>query len=170
ADYDDLFAGVIQVLRPVLRVDAAAREPLHTGEARQVASVVVVVARAADEVAAAVVAGLTGRLVQGGDRPAVLGVGPVRADDLQAEVDLLVDAVIRGGVGDVLADRRPVGEHLQLAPRTPFVAEREHVGVGPDAGVAEQVPRAAHPLASLQHGDGLVRKLGRHLARRADAG
>ena len=63
-----------------------------------------------------------------------------------------------------------VGEHLQLVPRPELVAEGEHVGVGPDAGVAEQVPGAAEPLASLQHRDGLVRELGRHLAGRADAG
>ena len=84
-------------------------------------------------------------------------------------MDLLVNAVLGGGVGDVLADRRAVGEHLQLLPRPELVSEAVHVGVGTDAGVAEQVPGATEALAALQHRDGLVWVLGAHLAGGADA-
>ncbi len=63
-----------------------------------------------------------------------------------------------------------VGQHLQLVPRPELVAEGEHVGVGADARVAEQVPGAAEALAALEDRDGLVRELGGELAGRADAG
>ena len=153
----------------MLRMDAAAGEPLGAGEGRQIARVVVVIARAADEVATRVVARLARRLVHRGHRPATLGGRPVSADDLQPVLDLLVDAVLDGGVGDVLADRRPVGQHLQLLPRPELVAEGEHVRIGADARVAEQVPGAAEALAALQHREGLVRKLGGQLSGRPDA-
>ena len=54
ADDDDLLAGVVQVLRPVLWVDALTLELVHAREGRQVARVVVVVAGAADQEAAGV--------------------------------------------------------------------------------------------------------------------
>ena len=64
----------------------------------------------------------------------------------------------------------PSASTFSSLPRPELVAEGEHVGVGADAGVAEQVPGAAEPLAALQHRDGLVRELGGQLAGRADAG
>ena len=63
-----------------------------------------------------------------------------------------------------------VGEDFHILPRTELEAEGVHVGVRTDAGIAEQVPGAAQPLASLQHGDGLVRQRGLQVAGRADAG
>ena len=57
--------------------------------------------------------------------------------------DVLVDAVLPRGLAHVGQDRRAVGDGLLVGPRTEPVAEREHVGVRPDAGVAEQVPGAA---------------------------
>src|SRR6202034_1140634 len=104
------------VFAPMLRMDALTRELLHAGEGRQIAGVVVVVAGAADEEAAGVAASLAGRLVQRGDRPAALERRPVSADDLEAVVDLLVDAVLGRGVRDVLADRRRISEHLVVLP------------------------------------------------------
>jgi hypothetical protein len=44
---------------------------------------------------------------------------------------------------DVAQDGRPVGDRLALLPRAEGVAERVHVGIRADAGVAEQVPGAA---------------------------
>ena len=76
-------------------------------------------------------------------RPARLGRGPRRAHDALAVADVLVDAVLAGRLADVGEDRGPVGDRLCLVPRLERVAEREHVRVRADAGVAEQVPRAA---------------------------
>jgi hypothetical protein len=47
ADHDHPLAGVVEVLRPVLRVDDRSAEPLQAGEGRLVAGVVVVVTAAA---------------------------------------------------------------------------------------------------------------------------
>ena len=61
-----------------------------------------------------------------------------------------VDAALAGGVADVAQDRGAVGDRLRLGPRPEAVAERVHVGVGADPGVAEEVPGAADPLARLE--------------------
>ena len=114
--------------------------------------------------------GFAGRLVQSRHRPAALGAGPLGGQHLQAVVDLVVDPELGSGVGDVLLDRRAVGEDLHVHPRTELEPEGVHVGVRTDTGIAEQVPRAADPLAPLEHGDGLVRQRGLQVTRRADTG
>ena len=105
----------------------------------------------------------------GGHRPARRRRVPGGGDDVVAVADVLVDAVLARGVADVVEDRLAVGERHVAAPRPEAVAEGVHVGVGPHAGVAEQVPGAAAGLAALEHG---VRRPGQVLGqvgRRADA-
>ena len=63
-----------------------------------------------------------------------------------------------------------VGDRLLAVPRPERVAEGEHVGVGPDARVAEQVPRAADGVAGLEDGVGRPRALGLEVVAGADAG
>ena len=53
-----------------------------------------------------------------------------------------------------------VRDRLRRPPRLELVAEREHVGVRADPGIAEQVPGAAHRLARLEHREGAVGALG----------
>src|SRR5205085_10364023 len=91
------------------------------------------------------------------DGPLRVVGAPRRAHDLVVEADLLVDPEVAGGLADVVEDRRPVRDRLRLLPRTEGVAERVHVGVGADAGVAEQVPGAADRLARLEDRERLAR-------------
>src|SRR5688572_15522755 len=87
-----------------------------------------------------------------------------------SEADLLIDAVRRRGLPQILEDRRPVGDRLRLRPRLERVAERVHVGVGADAGIAEQVPGAAEVRAAFEDGVGPVRAALLQVAAGADAG
>ncbi len=86
------------------------------------------------------------------------------------EADFFVDAVIDGGLAHVIQNPRPVGDRLRLDPRLERIAEREHVGVGADAGIAEQVPGAADAIAALEDGVALAGTLLLQMIARADAG
>jgi hypothetical protein len=96
-----------------------------------------------------------------------------RASSLDQSVvvaDAAVDALVRGGGADVPQDRRAVRDRLVVVPGPERVAEREHVGVGADARVAEQVPGAADGAARLEDGVRRPRALGLQVMARADAG
>ena len=82
---------------------------------------------------------------------------PARPHHPVPVADQLVDAVLLGDGAQVVEDHRPVGQRAVARPRPPAEAEGEHVGVGADARVAEQVPGAAAGLARLEHRHGLRR-------------
>ncbi len=169
ADHHDPLADVVEVLRPVLGVDDPALEALAAGELRRVALVVAVIASAAVEE----VAGQLDRLAAGalGDHgPARLPAAPLGAHHPVAEADVLLDAVLARGLVDVVADLAAVGDRVGVFPGAERVAEREHVGVGADAGVAEEVPGAADRRAGLEDRVALARTVAPQVAGGADAG
>ena len=84
--------------------------------------------------------------------------------------DVLVDAVLDGGFLDIGLDRRAVGDGLGRAPRLEPEPEGEHIGVGTDAGIFEQIPGAAHVLAALENRVGLRRAAVLQVPCGADAG
>jgi hypothetical protein len=86
------------------------------------------------------------------------------------ETNFLVDAVLDRGLPHVIEDVRPVGDRLRLGPRLERIAEREHVAVGTDAGIAKQIPGAADAVAALQDDVALARALFLQVIARADAG
>src|SRR5664279_2977295 len=86
------------------------------------------------------------------------------------EADLLVDAVLGRGLADIVQNLRPIGDCLRLGPWLERIAQREHVAVGADAGVAEQVPGAADAVAALENGKILAEALLLQVITRADAG
>src|ERR1019366_1144004 len=67
------------------------------------------------------------------------------------EADFPVDAVIRGGLADVVQDTRPVRNRLRLGPWPERVTQREHVAVGADARITKQIPGAADGFAAFQN-------------------
>jgi hypothetical protein len=83
--------------------------------------------------------------------------------------DVVADAVLGRRLLDVAADRRAVGKGLGGVPGPEVVAEGEHVRVGADPGVAEQVPRAPDPVAALEHEVALVRALPGEVTGRPDS-
>jgi hypothetical protein len=148
ADDRDAPAAVVEVRRPVLRVDDAAAE-LRFARPRGAVPLVVAVVTAAEVEHAAGEAPL-GAGVGHRQRPARLGRGPVGPQQAVAVADGRAEAMLAHGVLDVAADGFAVGQRPRTGPRAEGVAERVHVGVGAHAGVAEQVPGAPDPLAGLE--------------------
>src|SRR5450755_805728 len=85
------------------------------------------------------------------------------------EADLPVDAVIRGGLADVVQDARPVRNRLRLGPWLERVTQREHVAVGTDAGITKQIPGAADGFAALQNDIALAGTILLQVIARTDA-
>src|ERR1700730_6422136 len=73
---------------------------------------------------------------------------------MAVELDVAVYAVLACGGGEVFADVVAVGHALLAGPRLERKRQREHAAVGPNAGVAEQIPGAADLRAPLQDGVG----------------
>src|SRR5262245_23851073 len=84
--------------------------------------------------------------------------------------DIPVDAVLGRGLPHIVEDVRPVRDRLRLGPRLEGIAEREHVAVGADAGIAKQIPGAADAVAPLQDDVALARALFLQMIAGADAG
>jgi hypothetical protein len=143
ADDEHPAAGVVEVLRPPLRVHDRPREPVPAGEGRRVALVVAVVAPADPQERARDGHRLARIVAAGGDRPAAGVARPLGPHHPVPEPDVGVHAVLAGRLPHVVTDRRPVGDRPLAGPRPERVPEREHVRIGPDAREAEQVPGAA---------------------------
>lgn len=86
------------------------------------------------------------------------------------ETDVAVDAEFARGFAKVGQDRGPVHDGPGAFPRTERVAEREHVGIGADAGKAEKVPGATHLRARFKDYISFARTAGLQTVARSDAG
>lgn len=151
ADHDHALARVVEPLGPELRVDDLAGKAADRGQVGLVRLVVVVVARGEVEEAREDFAAAFAVLDL--DVPQRLAGAPVGGEDLAAEADVRRDAALAHDALEVSADRVAIGDRLVAVPRLEAEAERVHVAVGADAGVAEQVPCAADPLAPVEHGE-----------------
>src|ERR1700688_1469829 len=67
-----------------------------------------------------------------------------------AKANLAVDAISLGSVANIAADRFAVGDRGVGFPWAKRIAEREHVRVGPDPRITEQVPGAADRIAAFE--------------------
>ncbi len=105
-----------------------------------------------------------------GDRPAGVVARPLRAGHERVEADVPIDPVLRDGLAQVGHDRRPVGNRLFRFPGLEAEAERLHVAVGADAGVLEEVPRAADVGAAFEDDVGAIRAQGLQVVAGANPG
>src|SRR3954447_14807250 len=124
-------------------------ELIDAGEVGTVGLVVVVVAGTEEQEPASVRSGRSTLLRLHGPR-----VGfpiPIRRPDIRVEPDVIVDAMLAGGVGKVLPDVLAVDDHLGPGPRLPRKAQCVDITIRPNARIPEQVPRSAQPSPSLQH-------------------
>ncbi len=168
ADDGDGLARVVEIVRPVLRVDDLARKRLLALEVRAVALVVIVVAGTDRQE----VAGQVALALRCFDRevPKRIFRRPAGRHDLVVVENAFIDAELAGRIAHVFEDGRPVGDGLLAGPRAKCVAERRHVGIRTHAGIAEEIPRAADRIARLQNGIGFPRQTTRDMVGRANAG
>ena len=86
------------------------------------------------------------------------------------EPNVAIDAVLAGGFANVVEDGGAVGDGLGFFPRAERVAEGEHVGVGANAGIAEEIPGAADGVSGLEDGVGLAGASGLQAVGGSDSG
>src|ERR1700761_4302771 len=84
--------------------------------------------------------------------------------------NLAVDAVLGRGLANVIENARASGDRLRFGPRLEGIAERVHVRVGADAGIAEQIPGAADGVAAFEDDVRLRRTFGLEMIAGRDAG
>lgn len=132
ADDDDVLAGVVKVLGPKLGMDDGALELVDAGDDGLQRLVVVVVARAeADEAAAQLrLDGVLGGNVKG---PRVCFAGPAHGVDFVAEFNVRRNALLLDGLVQVLLDQMATCNRRALVPWLPREAERVEVRVGSNA-------------------------------------
>ena len=155
-------------LVPLLRVNDLAA---IVGDARKIGTVagfVAIIAGGEQQEPGAV--GLAGAAAVGLDAPARVFRGPVGADDLAAEADAPVDAVFPRRLLDIGANLRPPGDGIGQPPRLEAIPERVHVRIGANAGIAEQIPGAAHAVAAFEHDIAHAGASLGEVAARADSG
>src|SRR5438309_7166543 len=104
------------------------------------------------------------------DGPAPGHRRPARSADARVETDLFEDSKLACRVLDILPDCLAADDRLGGTPRPERKAERVHVGVRADAGVAEQVPGAADPLARFENREALAGTALLQAAGRIDSG
>ncbi len=173
SDDGNLLVGVVEVARPELRVHDAAAEGGEAGDRGLQRRVVVVVARAEHEEPAAEVLD-RGAPVGGGDLnargPRLLARPPARVHDAVPVADVRVDALGRGALLEVLDNQAALGDGVVKRPGPPREAKCVQVRVGAHAGVAHQVPGAAHGLAPLEDDVRLAAQHGLSAVRHVDTG
>ena len=79
------------------------------------------------------------------------------------------DVVLIRCFADIVPDRRTIGDGLGLGPGFEIEAQRVHVRIRADAGIAEQVPRPAHGASLFEDSIGLAGALLAEVNGSADA-
>src|SRR5439155_19825695 len=141
-DDHDALAGVVEFLRPELRVYDGAGEVLDAVELRREALLVVVIARPDEQEAGRQLDRLA-VVAPRRDRPASRLRRPARGGDVMAEADVTLEVVLGDGLVQVVEDQVGGGDRAVGRPGLEREPEREEVGIRADAGEPEQVPRAA---------------------------
>ena len=137
ADDDDLLAGIIDIFLPELGMDDGAGEILHAREVGHIAMLIAIIARAHHQEIAGVTGALPVGTGLGAHRPACRLAIPIGMRHPGAEMDLRLNPVALGRVGDVFADRRTIGKHLAIGPGPEGEAKCVHVAIGSNARIAE---------------------------------
>lgn len=83
---------------------------------------------------------------------------------------MAINAELYGRIADIFENGWAVGDGLCIAPGAKGIAEGEHIGIGAHAGIAKEVPGAAHSWACFEDCVGLFRAVGLKAIARTDAG
>src|SRR5215469_4035801 len=151
SDDDHALPRVVELRRPALRMDERPTKTLRARKRRLVTRFVAVIARAAVQK----VAGTPDRLavcsVLDHEQPPRLLRRPRRRLHPVLEPDMPVDPEFARRLAYVIQNRGPVRNRLSSLPRPERVGQREHIGIRAHPGEAEQIPRPANSLASLEN-------------------
>jgi hypothetical protein len=82
--------------------------------------------------------------------------------------DRLIDTKFGGRLTDVAEDAWTISDSFGIAPGAEAVAERKHVGVGPDTWIPEEVPGAAAYTSSFEDDESFLRTLHLQMATRTN--
>lgn len=170
ADHHHPLPRPVQVCGPFLRVHDRALEVVPSLEVRCVALVVPEVAGGAEQPPGPVPGTLTGDDVGHLDRPQRLGGGPLGADHARPDDDVIVEVVLRQRRPQIGQDPFSGSDRVVGRPRSERVRVGLEIGVGPDAGITEQVPGAPGRRALLHDHERLGRVLDPQIATDGDAG
>lgn len=157
ADEHDTLVGTVQILRPPLRVRHGAREALDARDRGWHGLVIGIVPRAPNDEVCRQDLGLSD--VLDGQSPKAVLVAPFRIDDAVVEPDLVVRAVLSGGVLDVCDDFFGRSNLVRVRPGVPSKSKGGHVRIRPEAGELEKAPCAAYDGAALENGEATMGQL-----------
>ena len=150
ADHNNLFAGVVDLLWPGLGMHEDPAEALHATKFGNIPVVITVVTGAGEDERARELDRLARIGALGDHVPASLLRRPVRRDDPVLKPDTRVDTCLSRRVLEVLQDRAAVNYGLFPHPGAERIAQCEHVGVRPHAGIPKEVPCPADGVARLE--------------------
>ena len=167
ADHDDFLTFIIKAFRPMLRVDDLALEGVLIREVGRIALIIIIITRAHEQHGA----GQRHRLLAGldFDRPHSVFAGPRRLFHLAVVADMRAELIFLDRFLQIAHDGGRIGNRLARSPRLEAEAQRVHVRIRADAGVAEQIPCPAKIVAPLHDCEGLARAHFLHVHGRANA-
>src|SRR5579864_9338479 len=85
--------------------------------------------------------------------------------------DFLVDTEFVSGLAEIVQNRGSISDRFfRVLPRAERVGKREHVGVGADAGEAEEVPGPTNAVAGFENDEAFARTAGLQAVSGANAG
>ena len=170
ANHHHFLAAVVQLFRPLLRVNNLALEVLFSGEVWPVTLVIVVVPSAIHHEPAGEFTAFAAGFMLCIECPLLLIAGPVSVIQFQAVLHFVVEAELPGRFSHVLTDISALGQYLLGVPGLEVKTEAGHVGVRADTGITEQIPGATHLFPSLDNGHALIGKLAGDVASGSDTG
>src|SRR5271165_5384821 len=169
ADDDHILVGVVEVLRPGLRVNDPALELLHPRPFRRIALRMAIVTLAHPEEIRRETDRLAGVAADALDGPKIVAARPMRRIDLVPIADVPAEVVI-------LDDFAEIGEDLgtrrdrRADPWLETIAEGVEVAIRPNTRIPVGHPRAAEALLSVEYHEACARALLGEVIAAADPG
>ena len=150
ADDDDALVLVVEIVRPILRMNDRALESRHVLPFGRIAFGMAIIALAHPEEVGGEAMGLAGVRPDGFDGPEVLLARPARRADPVLIADMAAEIVFLDHLAHIFENLRRRRDR-RAGPRLEAVAEGMKVAVGADAGITVRPPGPAKALLGFEH-------------------
>src|SRR5579872_1675167 len=170
ANHDHPFSGIVQIFRPLLRMHDAPGEALNARPLWRIAMRVVIVAGTHEEEATGYLDGVVLWSALRLNGPHLRLGRPACASHAVVVADLLVNAADRCRLANIGEDGGAARDGFRILPGAEGIAQRIHVGVGADAGIAEQVPGSADLAPTFEDGIAFIGAARPQIVGSGDAG